>query len=46
MNQKHYTIKDFEREFPDDDACLGWMMQSKYPDGVFCQKCQRITKRN
>lgn len=46
---KHYTIRDFEREFPDDAACLEWLMRRRYPThpgGVFCTKCQKVTKHH
>ena len=29
-----YTIKDFNREFPDDDACLEFLKEQRFPDGV------------
>lgn len=41
---KKYSIKDFEREFPDDGACLEWLKNNRWPDGIHCIKCQRITK--
>jgi transposase-like protein len=37
---------EFEREFPDDAACLEWLMAHRYPDGVFCASCERITKHH
>jgi transposase len=40
---KTYTIKDFEKQFPDDDACLDFLFKARYPKGVFCPKCQKIT---
>lgn len=27
-----YTIKDFQRDFPTDDACLDYIFKMKYPD--------------
>ena len=41
---RKYTRAMFDKEFPNDDACLDFLMQSRYPDGVFCQKCQKVTK--
>lgn len=41
---KTYTIKNFEAQFPTDDACLEFLFKRRYPDGVFCQKCGKITK--
>ncbi len=41
---KNYTIKDFEKQFPTDDACLDFLFKSRYPKGVFCEKCGKVTK--
>ena len=38
-----YTTKDFDRDFPDDDACLEWLFKQRWPDGVRCEKCQKVT---
>lgn len=38
-----YTTKDFDRDFPNDDTCLDWLFQARWPDGVHCEKCQRVT---
>lgn len=50
MNKKpkmeRYTIKDFQREYPTDDACLEWLKHHLYPNGIFCETCQRITKHH
>jgi transposase len=43
---KKYSTKDFEIDFPTDDACLEYLFKAKYPDGVFCTKCQKITKHH
>ena len=39
-----YSTKDFERDFPNDDACLEWLKTNRWPDGVTCPKCQKVTK--
>jgi len=39
-----FTIKEFNTQFPDDDTCLEFIFKARYPDGVFCQTCQKITK--
>ena len=39
-----YTTKNFDRDFPDDDACLDWLFQARWPDGVTCPKCERVTR--
>lgn len=38
-----YTLLDFEKQFPNDDACLEWLKNYLYPDGIFCSPCKRIT---
>jgi len=37
---------DFERDFPDDAACLDWLVGHLYPDGIFCPKCEKVTKHH
>jgi len=46
MKMKRYTIKDFEKQFPDDDACLEYLKNTRWPDGIYCEKCQRVTKHH
>src|SRR5213079_45921 len=50
MNRKpkmrKYTKKDFDRQFPDDATCLEWLKSYLYPEGVFCEKCNRVTKHH
>lgn len=43
---ERYTIADFNRDFPDDDACLEWLKNHLYPSGIFCQKCGQVTKHH
>lgn len=38
-----YTRQDLKRDFPNDDACLEWLKEYLYPDGITCKKCGRIT---
>src|SRR5271170_838812 len=43
-NQK-YTFKDFDTEFPNDDACLNHILNERWPDGrTMCQKCGKDRK--
>src|SRR5436190_2351071 len=42
-SESRYTLFEFEKQFPDDAACLAYLMETKYPDGVFCEKCQKVT---
>jgi len=40
---KTYTIKDFEKQFPTDDSCLEFLKNARWPKGIYCEKCQKIT---
>lgn len=44
MTAKKYTIKDFNNQFPTDDSCLDFLLESRYPAGVNCPKCGKVTK--
>jgi transposase-like protein len=51
MNRKpkmiRYTLKDFQKQFPNDAVCLDWLFRRFYPEGtVFCEKCQKETKHH
>ena len=46
MKAKRYTIKDFEKQFPNDDVCLQYLKKSRWPDGIYCEKCQKVTKHH
>jgi len=35
-----YTIEDFNRQFPTDDACFEHLRESRFPDGIaYCETC-------
>jgi len=34
---KSYTIRDFNREFLNDAACLDWLKDYLYPNGITCE---------
>jgi len=35
-----YTVADFNREFPNDDSCLEYIKEQRWPDGITqCEKC-------
>jgi transposase len=40
---KRYSITEFNKQFPDDDACLEWLKNYVHPNGIFCRNCQDIT---
>jgi len=37
---------EFEREYPDDAACLDKLVEWLYPNGIFCPKCEKVTKHH
>jgi len=43
---QRYTFTDFNRDYPDDAACLEWLREYLYPDGIHCKKCDRVTKHH
>jgi transposase-like protein len=43
---KRYTIADFNRQFPNDDACLEWVKNHVYPNGITCKLCGKITSHS
>src|SRR2546423_13578027 len=46
-SESSYSLMEFMREFPDDDACLEWLWRNRYsPDGEFayCIKCETARK--
>src|SRR5919201_1838297 len=45
-SESTYTVFEFEREFPDDAACLDFLVGKLYPDGIWCPKCLKVTKHH
>jgi len=42
-----YTIQDFKRQFPDDEACLEHLKEQRFPGGVtYCSTCQQNRKHH
>jgi transposase len=41
-----YTIKDFDKEFPTDEVCMEWLKNHRYPDGINCPVCDKVTKHH
>lgn len=42
MATPKYTIHDFNRDYPDDDACFVAITEMLYPEGMTCRTCERI----
>lgn len=43
-SESRMSLIEFERQFPDDVACLEYLVRTFYPDGIFCPKCGKVTK--
>jgi transposase-like protein len=41
---KRYTKKMFESQFPNDDACLDFIKVARWPEGISCPKCEKVTE--
>src|SRR5712691_8422385 len=42
-----YTMRDFNNEFPHDSACLEYIKEQRWPNGVtWCVKCLKDTKHH
>lgn len=41
-----YSLQDMQKEFPDDKTCLDWLIQQRYPNGILCKRCNKITKHH
>jgi transposase-like protein len=42
-----FTVEQFSQRFPNDDACLEFLKEKRYPNGVaFCEKCQQERKHH
>lgn len=41
-----YTVQDLRVDFPDEEACLQWLVDWLYPDGIPCKTCNTVTKHH
>lgn len=41
-----YTIKNFQKDFPNNDACLEWLKDYRWLDGIYCDICGKVTKHH
>ncbi len=41
-----YTIRDLDKQFPTDEACLDWLQKYLYPEGIYCKVCGEVTKHH
>jgi transposase-like protein len=43
-SESRFAIFEFQKRFPDDAACLDYLVEMLYPNGIHCKKCGRVTK--
>lgn len=43
---ERYTVTQLNQNFPNNDACLEWLKNHLYPDGIFCPTCNKVTKHH
>ena len=41
-----FTLEEFERRFPDENACLDWLRNKLYPSEIYCPNCKIPTKHH
>jgi transposase-like protein len=41
-----YTLNNLYADFPDDKACLDWLVNNRYPGGIVCKNCGKVTKHH
>ena len=44
--QPKYTLADLNRDFPNDEACLEWLKNLRWPNGITCRKCKQVRKHH
>jgi transposase-like protein len=45
-SESRLTYTEFLRRFPDSDACLEWLRQKRWPDGIYCPSARCLRVRN
>ena len=45
-SESRYTFYEFDSDFPDDAACLDWLVGHLYPGGIHCLTCAKVTKHH
>src|SRR5215212_8009873 len=45
-SESTYSLMEFERQFPDDAACLEFLVEKLYPEGIYCPTCEKVTRHH
>ena len=43
---EQYTLRDLFRDFNRPEQCLAYIAGVRWPDGIFCAKCGRVTRHH
>ena len=38
-----YTLDNFQKSFPSEQACREWLVKNNHPEGIKCKTCDEIT---
>lgn len=41
---ERYTLRDFLKDFLDEEACLTWLEHNRWPEGITCKVCGHVTR--
>src|SRR6266567_1845925 len=41
---EQFSLSHFATRFPDDNACLKEIKKLRFPQGIYCMSCRKITK--
>lgn len=45
-SMRSYTVESFNKDFPDDESCMRWIVTNRFPNGIPCEKCGKITEHH
>lgn len=47
-SESRLTYSEFLRRFPDSDACLAWLVEHRWPDGIVCTsvRCSCVVRKH
>ena len=45
-SMQKFSVKDFNKKFPDEDTCLEYLRRKLYPNKIFCTNCRKSTKHH
>ena len=42
----NFTDRTFDKQFPDNETCLEWLKDYRWPNGIECPICKKVTKHH